>query len=567
MLALVVLSILVIWLVCAAVCVGVGGLLLRISAFQQFSISNAFWTGLAGSVAMLEVYHFVRPIDLAAVVALAVLGAGGLTASRGRWDAGEWRWAEGVLVFAAAAIVALRSAAPCEHYDTGLYGAQAVRWFTTYSLVPGLGNVIGQMGFNSSVFLCVAALEQGALREVGHHLFVGLLVAAVLAMIVPAGMRVWRGGKNSAADWFLTLLFVPAAIAAAMGKLSGTNTDLPTTMVSLIGAYMLVRGLEGAEEEARERSLVIAMILFSVAVTFKISSVVFAFCGWAVAFVALWRMSGGNFTRRKRAVAWAAILSAAIVVPWVARGLVLTGYPFFPSSAMGIPVDWKVPAEAARLQLEFAQSFARIPQIPLADTSGWRWLRPWIRELVREREGFLIPVLFMVAGAVVAMWRGKAGALPRWLWLLPPAFAGLLFWFFGAPAMRFGEPIFWSAGAALGAFAAVHLLEGVMARRVAIFALLVMTAWAAHPRLLWGSYFRPSLGVRTLVRLPEAKVELRQTASGLRVYVPVETNQCWEAPLPCSPYLDPLLRLRQARNMKAGFAVDARMTERRTPSQ
>lgn len=564
MLALVVLSILVIWLVCAVVCVGVGALSLRISAFQQFSICNAFWTGLAGSVAMLEVYHFVRPIDWVVVAALVGLGAGGLMASRGRWEAGEWRWAEGVLVFAAVAIVALRSAAPCEHYDTGLYGAQAVRWFTTFPLVPGLGNVIGQMGFNSSVFLCVAALEQGALRGVGHHLFVGLLVAAVLAMIVPAGMRVWRGEKSSAADWFLTLLFVPAAIAAAMGKLSGTNTDLPTTMVSLVGAYMLVRGLESAEEGARERSLAIAMILFSVAVTFKISSVVFAFCGWVVAFVALWRLRGGNFARRKRVVA--VVLSAAIVVPWMARGMVLTGYPFFPSSATGIPVDWKVPPESARVQLEFAQSFARIPQIPLADTSGWRWLRPWLRELVRERVGFLIPVLFMVAGAVVAIARRRAGAFPQWLWVVPAAFAGLVFWFFGAPAMRFGEPIIWSAGAALGAFAAVHLLEGAMERRVMIVALLVMTAWAAHPRLLWGSYFRPSLGVRRLVRLPEAKVELRQTASGLGVTVPAETNQCWDAPLPCSPYLDPSLRLRHAGSMKDGFAVDARMTERRTPS-
>lgn len=99
-----------------------------------------------------------------------------------------------------------------------------------------------------------------------------------------------------------------------------------------------------------------------------------------------------------------------------------------------------------------------------------------------------------------------------------------------------------------------------------IVALLVMTAWAAHPRLLWGSYFRPSLGVRRLVRLPEAKVELRQTASGLGVTVPAETNQCWDAPLPCSPYLDPSLRLRHAGSMKDGFAVDARMTERRTPS-
>jgi hypothetical protein len=585
MLGLVVLTILCVWLVCAVVCVGIGGLMLRVmsgggkglqptvhsgqwekekgekrrsnaEALERFSFTDAFWMGLAGCVAVLEVWHFARAVDWAAAAMLAGLGACGLAASRGRWRAGGWRWAEGAMVCAAAGIVALRSAAPCEHYDTGLYGAQAVRWFTTFRLVPGLGNVIGQMGFNSSVFLCVGALEQGALRGVGHHLFVGMLVAAVLGMSVRAGMRVWRGeGEISAAEWFLTLLFVPGAIAGAMGKLSGTNTDLPTMMVALVAAWMLVRGLESEDERGRAVALAGAMILFAVAVTFKISSVVFALGGWMVALVALWR-SVREFARGRRMLLAAVALSAAIVAPWIARGLVLTGYPFFPSSAMGMAADWKVPAAAARVQLEFAQSFARVPVIPLADTSGWRWLRPWLRELVREREGFLIPAFFMLAGALVAIFKGKGSALPRWLWVAPAAFAGLVFWFFGAPAMRFVEPMMWTAGAGLGAFAAVRLLEGAMARRLMIFALVVMTGWAAHPRLLWGSYFRPSLGVRTLVRLPEAKVELRRTASGLGVDVPVETNQCWDAALPCSPYLDPTLRLRRAGEMQAGFAVD-----------
>jgi hypothetical protein len=570
MLGLVVLSILTLWGMCAVVCVGLGALVLRVFTQEKISRADAFWMGLAGSVALLEVYHSARAVDWMAAVALAGLGACGLVASRGRWRAGGWQWAEGVVAFAAAAIVALRSAAPCEHYDTGLYGAQAVRWFTSYAVVPGLGNVIGQMGFNSSVFLCVAALEQGSLRGVAHHLFVGMLVAAVLGMSVRAGMRVWRGGgQSSAADWFLTLLFVPGAIAGAMGKLSGTNTDLPTTMVALVAAWMLVRGLEGEEEErGRAVALGMAMVLFAVAVTFKISSVVFALCGWMVAAVALWRTNGGEFARRKRVLACAVVLSTAIVVPWIARGLVLTGYPFFPSSVMGIAADWKVPTAAARAQLEFAQSFARVPVIPLADTSAWRWLRPWLRELVREREGFLIPVFFMVAGVVVMFLRGRgAGALSRWLWVVPAALAGLAFWFFGAPAMRFGEPMMWAAGAGLGAFAAVRFLEGVMARRVAIFVLLVMTGWAAHPRLLWGSYFRPSMSVRRLERLPEAKLELRRAASGLDVYVPVGTNQCWDAALPCSPYLDPSLRLREPGNMQAGFAVDANAPGRGTGSR
>jgi hypothetical protein len=47
-----------------------------------------------------------------------------------------------------------------------------------------------------------------------------------------------------------------------------------------------------------------------------------------------------------------------------------------------------------------------------------------------------------------------------------------------------------------------------------------------------------------------------QTTSGLTVYVPVETNQCWDAPLPCSPYFLDTLHLRQPGELERGFASE-----------
>jgi hypothetical protein len=33
-------------------------------------------------------------------------------------------------------------------------------------------------------------------------------------------------------------------------------------------------------------------------------------------------------------------LSCSMGIPWICRGLILSGYPFFPSSAFAQPVDW-----------------------------------------------------------------------------------------------------------------------------------------------------------------------------------------------------------------------------------
>src|SRR5216683_645714 len=578
MLALIIFCILFTWLACAAVCIGIGALLLR--GFRYFfSPLDALWTGLALITAILQLYHFFRPIDLLAVYLLVGMALTGWISSRTsllqQWrERKKPRLAAALLLIAAAAIIAFRCAALGEHYDTGLYGAQAVRWFIAYPLVPGLGNLIGQLGFNSSVFLWFAALDQGPWRGLAHHLFDGFLIVALFASIIPAALRIFRAETTSPIDWFFTLLFVPATICGTTSKIVGTNTDLPTSVVCLVAAALLFHALTEESPQAATSptdphplrpsdshplGLVIAMVLFSLAVTFKISSPVFASLGWTVAGLKLWSLSR-NAPPIRRQLVWAVILSAAIVLPWMGRGLVLTGYPFFPSTALSIPVGWKVPAFETQGQADVARSFARVPELTYEYAHGWHWLRPRFRELVREREGFLIPLLLALAGAVVGiirMARQNRSSPPQWLWLLVASLGGLLFWFLEAPAMRFGEPVIWTAGATLGSFAALHFLNRPGRIRIALAGLLLLTAWAAHPRLFWSSYFRPSVGVRTFLRLPEAKLRLHQTTSGLTVHVPVETNQCWDAPLPCSPYFYDTLHLRQPGEMERGFASEA----------
>jgi hypothetical protein len=579
MLALIILCILLTWLLCAAVCIGHGFLLLKGLHFTC-SIPEALWTGLALITAILQLYHFFRPIDLAAVFLLLGVGFAGWlwnyavripNASAGRMsllqdsrESKKSRLAALLLYAPATVIIAFRCAALGEHYDTGLYGAQAVRWFITYPLVPGLGNLIAQLGFNSSVFLCIAALNQGPWRGLAHHVFDGFLIAALFASIIPAAFRIFRADPRSPVDWFFTLLFVPATIWATTSKIVGTNTDLPTSIVCVIAAALLFRALEkestrAGTSDSNAKNMVIAMALFSLAVTFKISSVIFALLGWIVAFLKLWPVSRAT-VNGKRQLARAVILSAAIIVPWIGRGLVLTGYPFFPSAALSIPVDWKVPVSEAQMQADFARSFARIPELTSEYAHGWKWLKPWFREMLTEREGFVIPLLFALVGSVTGFMRRKRlnqNSPSQWRWLLIPSLGGLIFWFLEAPAIRFGEPAMWTAGATLGTFAAVHFLNHRGRVEIVLAGIVLLTAWAAHPRLFWSSYFRPSVGVRTFLRLPEAQLKQHQTISGLTVNVPMETNQCWDAPLPCSFYFRDTLHLRQPGKLERGFASEA----------
>ena len=99
----------------------------------------------------------LRPIDDLIVVLLCTLGILGIILNRNAFVrligrvSGSGLWSVFGYV-TAVLVIAARCAGPVFHYDTGFYGAMAVRWFVTYPLVPGLTNLLGQLGLNSSVF-------------------------------------------------------------------------------------------------------------------------------------------------------------------------------------------------------------------------------------------------------------------------------------------------------------------------------------------------------------------------------------------------------------------------------
>ena len=61
-------------------------------------------------------------------------------------------------------------------------------------------------------------------------------------------------------------------------------------------------------------------------------------------------------TGDRRALRPVLAIGVALAVPWVARSVILTGYPVYPLEILGLPVDWKVPAEQVRFEAEWARS-------------------------------------------------------------------------------------------------------------------------------------------------------------------------------------------------------------------
>ena len=561
------------WAVIALALIGIGSL--GFARFDKdYSLPDAFWMGLAVSVTILEIWSLLLPINSSTTILLLCIGVLGFLANRSTLFSHIEITVQGsgwllLLGIAFAFFLALRSCGPCEYYDTGLYGASAVRWIQTYPAVPGLANLHGRLGFNSSVFLCIAALGQGAWKDLGFHLFTGFLLSALWVTLLPACARCLRRAA-SPADWFHCILALPAFFWTTRSRIVGTQTDEPAAIASLIAAGILFEDFcrpRGEDQQPPHISrLVLAATLFSLAVSFKLSTAVFALLAWCLVFRRIWQ-SSTQPQRRLLHLAAALLFSTALLLPWFARGIILSGYPLFPATIFAFRVSWKTPLFAAAHEALRAQSWGRAPDAAIADTRGLHWLGDWLHHALRNRASFQIPLLISLAGlAIVLALRFRAEPKPRpecpWLALLFPSLTGILFWFTAAPDLRFAQFAIWTAAATLGTWGIVSL-EFHRPRshsRLVLAALLLCLAWCLIS-FGWQEPIHSLSGVQQPPPLPKAGLVLRHTLSGLAVYVPAQGNQCWDAPLPCTPYFDETLRLRNESFLRRGFLADGRSVE------
>jgi hypothetical protein len=572
MLPLVAAGLLLSWVLCTAVLIGLGSLVLD-RFVDSCRLLDGFWMGLAIAVAFLEVWSLLRPITPTAALLLVAAGVSGLAWHRKGISRRSAKAIRGVgwpvLVYAPiVGFIAVRSCGPCDYYDTGLYGAPAIRWIVSYAAVPGLANLHERFGFNSSVFLCDAVLDQRIWPSLYFHFFTGLMLAAMWAAIFPSVVRVVRGAPTSVADYFQALLTIPAASWAARSKIVGTITDQPSAIVCLVAAGILFselsRGAENRDEPGGGQvRIVFAATLAALGLTFKLSAIVFSVLAWAVAFAWL-RSSSKQSNQRGVWLAACILLPAAILVPWLIRGVILSGYPFYPSAALGIPADWHLPAGLANREAHVIHSFSLNQVYAHTPAKMMAWGRlgaagRWFFGVVRIREAFQAPFLIsIVGGAALFACSFRAAQqnanLNRPLWLLVPSIGGIVFWLIKAPDPRFGEAALWALAATLGALgmASSTMRFQWVRPRVVAAGLLAATLWCLSG-VGWLQPYRPLWSIHGLTPLPVARVATRSTTSGLLVFVPVSGDQCWDEPLPCTPYFDSTLRMRSPGNLGQGF--------------
>ncbi|HTD17531.1 MAG TPA: hypothetical protein VK673_20265, partial [Chthoniobacterales bacterium] len=205
-------------------------------------------------------------------------------------------------------------------------------------------------------------------------------------------------------------------------------------------------------------------------------------------------------------------------------------------------------------------AWARLPYHPWREVIGsWNWIPQWLvrtadrPDTVAAFSLMSVTLMYFVL-APKASPRRADSAIGSISVILGVGLFSLIFWFLSAPDPRF-----------LGAAPWVVLLGvvGLVFDRVSIeqqirmSKVLVLLSWIAVALCFARNSLALTYSTKGKLAESTTKPDLISlvTGSGLMVYTPVRGDECWDAPLPCTPYFRPQLKLR-GKSLSEGFYLD-----------
>ncbi len=536
----------------------------------------AFFLGWCAALVALQIWHLLLPVDALALLVAASVSVGSWF-WKGRpllaWLKARPRALLIVMTALAAGLLFLlvnQSLYAPGAYDHGLYHLPTVRWLQSYPIVPGLGNLHHRLAFNNSSLLVVALMDTGAQRGLIYYTATTLLFAALGLRGLLGAYRVAQGSPGLR-DGLYTLLLpvVLWYVTRTEHTYAGYTTDNAIFFFQAVLAAELLHFFQQADQQApcAERSaqggLLILGLLVGLAVKFT-----FAAFGLGILLSMIWGWVLGerSTASKNRTALWRSIaIAAAVLLPWLARGALLSGYLLFPSTLLALPVRWRIPLDLARPVAIVIREWARTGGVVAPGQPFPEWLAWWWNQRNFEFKETWFYSLALLA-LVMALRRGqKMTHAERGCWaLLGAVLASLAFWFWIAPAVRFASALPWLLPLIPALMLVQHarragwLQSPNAAYAVALFLLLlwlqpnftnnITRAWLVMPPR------ESELATQKRVYDP---ARTQRTTSGLDVYIAADDfeERCFDQPLPCTRLheFDPRLSLLHPGSLRGGF--------------
>lgn len=319
------------------------------------------------------------------------------------------------------------------HYDSDLYHAQSIRWIEEYGIVKGLGNIHVRFAYNSSIFALSALYSMRDIAGQSLHTVNGL-IALLLSIELLEGFKKRFALSDFArlgAFYYLTLIYRDIVSPAS------------DYCVMCLVFYIVIRWLsylEAEEKQIAPYGLLCVMCVYGV--TLKLTAGVLLVLLIKPAYVLLKE-------RRYKEIAVFFVTGLFVLVPWVVRTALISGYLLYPFPALDVlSVDWKIDAAAAALDAAEIKTWGRgLNNAALVGLPIDEWFPNWFQTTLPVTGKLLIladmACILILAGfgaylIVKVIQKEHVHELADQLLVLAAVAASYLFWQLSAPLLRYG---------------------------------------------------------------------------------------------------------------------------------
>lgn len=441
-------------------------------------------------------------------------------------------------------------------YDSGLYHIQSIKWIQEYSVVPGLANLHGRFGFNPNIFTIFALTS---LKEIFKQEIFSVNFVIYSILVLHSINRIYKILKQEGfTNFFLLHSIVLFLILEQFMSLSSPTPDLISIVLPLYILTNLPKNENGIHSKLNLENYFSSIILSVYTISVKLSTI--PLCILILLLIIRYKFDG-----KKLLIVISIIF--LILLPWLIRNVILSGYLIYPFSAIDIfNFDWKVPLNAVVSEKLSITGWARNPgegYKEAAQMKFWEWFPIWWNTISKLNRLFIVISFLSPIFIFIYSLFKKIKIDFQTFAILFTSWIGVIFWILLAPDIRFGK-------AFLGVSAISPLLyfnfkinffpikiSKTSKQIILVFIFIIVSVFLINRR----TYNRCKNFIREnsaffvrpkKIKIPQNLEFKKIQMNDLEVFIPAEGDRCYDYEIPCMPYKNYSLILR-GKTLQSGF--------------
>ena len=541
------------WYLAFIACCGFGSILYNFFKLKLDKEDTCFascWLGWSFIIVFLSFYHLFLPINKTISIILLILGF--IFFMKSNIKLKDIYLKHKITLIFFIFIVAFLAIQVPFCYDMGFYHLNTIRWLNEYSIVPGIGNLHFRLGFNQLFFVWPAVLNfHPYFNDYAFHISNSFLFALI-------GFQLLCNKKTFSKLLFALMVFMPVPFF----WISSCSPDIASFTLQLCIFYFFtsfVRDKEKSKYSVSYTSLV--AIIACISAFIKLNNALFAL-GLGLSAWIFHKFSINNDTVKSDCCLWKRVIIFIIfiILIWITRGYLSTGYPLFPSNIGKINFDWTLPDELTYYVTKCIKNFAKLGYYDFNSPllNGLKWVPNWFYYLLQNPFGQISVYLILLSLYCFINWLifvtknklKKENYVYITTWIIE--LFSIVFWFTQAPDIRF-------AGGLFIIFAVTGILLLVSENINIKFSKYIYKSLFIFPILCYLIIIMFYMNEKTffimgMLKLPKVTMKEMITDSGLKLYVPIVGDQSWDSKLPSTPEFKKNLTLR-GKNIQSGFKI------------